>query len=146
MLLQMQITSCQRGRMGDECLCKGAFKGHMFVSVGHVACGRHKECNSSRRCAQTRPDEERDMIFSLARANLHSIDPAGQTVRYSQGKVRRPAGVLEVVVMEVKRSVLVRSLREILLATAPVMTRYAACGHINALAMEAVSGRVDRDA
>src|SRR5262249_55458215 len=86
--------------------------GGVVVGVGHVRRGGDEQrdpvlgpCPGAH--------IERDVVLVVAGAQPRGVDPARQVVRRGEREVDVPAGVLQVVVVEVDRAVLLRGVDEV---------------------------------
>ncbi len=84
-----------------------------LVGVGHVGEGGEQEEDIRARCAGPRPHEERDVVLFVLRApEPRSVDAARQVAGHLVHEVCLPARIVDIVVMEVDRRVMLGIRRE----------------------------------
>ena len=114
------------------------------VRVDDVGERGHEHADVSRPLAPRRPNEERDHVLDVARLEPHGVDAAPEPLRHRVGEVRRPAAVVQVVVVEVDGAVLLRRVAPAHLAPRPVGPHHGARREVHQLAVEPVRSHVDR--
>src|SRR3954469_15573869 len=98
----------------------GGFVRHAFVGVGKIGEGREEHGDRRGRGAAPWADDEREMVFVIAGAETNGVDTAGQLLGDSEGEIDVPAGIVEIVGVEVDGAVLLRGVVDIALVTGPV--------------------------
>src|SRR6476646_909786 len=87
----------------------------VFVGVCHVACGRQQEKNVGGWELPGRAHYEWHIVAIGSRLQSRRIDGAGRVFGDRQGEVSFPAGIVEVVVVEMNGAVLTGSMFPIVL-------------------------------
>ena len=97
------------------------------AGVGEVAEGRDQQRDlRRRRLPLLRPDRERHVVLEAAAAQPRRVDPRLQRVRHAELEPHLPAGVVDVVVVEVDRAVLLPRLLVVHLERVPVVAGHGA--------------------
>ncbi len=112
------------------------------VRVRHVGHGRHQHGDPRPGRPARRTDGERQVVLVVAGLEPGGVDAARQVGRDRQLEVGLPAGVLEIVAMEVDGAVLAGSLAPIGLVAREVVAGDGAGRHVRRRAVAVVAGDV----
>ena len=115
------------------------------VAVALIGHGRHQHGDAGGSAAPRRAHHERQMLLMppVRRGQPRRV-AARQIVRHRQSEVLRPAGILQIVPMEVDGAVLVRGQPIAGLLAAEVVAGHRACRQIHDAPVPAVAGHVAR--
>src|SRR5262245_12790454 len=102
-------------------VAEGVETGAAGAAVGEIAEGRNQEGDLRSRRAFLRPDEERYVVLSGAGPQARGVDAALQVRRHLEFEAGFPLRILEVVVVKVDRTVLLRGALEVHLQAGPVV-------------------------
>ena len=104
-LHQQQVQRLQRRGVPDYCLAHRSGRGEVLVGVCHVAGGRQDQ-RDSRLMARPRPYEERRVVLKASSPQPEGVDARPQVGRDLERAACAPADVVDVVLVEVDRPVL----------------------------------------
>ena len=112
------------------------------VGVDLVGEGRDEIEDLGLRLADLRPHEERNDVAVRAAAQLHAVDAALQVLRHREAEVVGPAAVVQVVVVEMDRAVVMRRALPVALGAGPGRALHRARRQVDQLAVQAVGAGV----
>ena len=101
------------------------------VGVCHVCRGRDQQHHVRSFFASRWTHKERYAVFVLAADQPRTINTAAHGLRDCQREVGLPAGVVEIVIMKVNRTVLLRRVSPAMLTTRPVVTANTSGRHVH---------------
>ena len=119
--------------------------GHVGVGVGHVARGGQQEADLRGRRAARRTHGKGDVFLTATLApEPRGIDAALQPLRAGEGEIDLPARVVDVVLVEVDRAVLLRRVLPVHLAAVPAPAGDGAGRQVDQAAVQSVGGEIGR--
>ena len=113
------------------------------IGVGEVSRRLRQIEDLRRRLARRPAHEERDVVLVRVRADVDGIAAAAQRFGHAQREVALPAGVVDVVVMEMDRAVFVWRRAPVHLGAGPVIAGHSARRQVHRLAVQRVARDVD---
>src|SRR5271167_654783 len=108
MSVEEHVLGRQSRKMAGGEFGQVAVIAHMLVGIGHVARRRNQEQRIAAGGAAFGPDEERDALHLLAVGKPGGVDAALQVLRNLENEIGLPAGVIEIVVVEMDRTIMLR--------------------------------------
>ena len=141
MLVEEEVHRLERHELTGPQLPGGRIEHHVLVGVGHVI-----ECRQQERdlglLTRLRQHGEGNVGFLVAGAQARGVDAAPQAVGNGEREVDVPAGIVEVVVMEMDRAVLLGRVPPAHFLAGPVVARHRARRQIDDDAIETIAGHV----
>ena len=138
-LVEEELVRVECRELAGEQLAEGAVEGQMLVRIGHVLDRRQQEGDACR-AARRRQHHEGHVLLGALRPEPRGVDPARHPRRHGPFEIDVPAGVVEVVVVEVDGAVFMRRVAPAHLFPGKIPAGHAARRQIDDLAV-AVMGR-----
>ena len=143
MFVQIKRRRVERRPIPGDVFALAPFDFAVPVRISPITRRRQEEGERGGGGAERRADHERAIILVIAAGHLGAIDPAFQVARNLEGEVRRPAAIVEIVVVEMDRPVVFRLPGPVVLRAVPVPALHGTGRQVDGRAVVAVTGDVD---
>ncbi len=141
--LQLEVVARHHRRVAHQQLGAGHVELQPVVGVRQVGAGRQQHRHVVAPAVTPGPDDERHVALGLALPQPDGVDAALEVARQVDAERLGPLRVVQVVVVEVDRAVLVRGVPEVRLAARPVVARHGPGRAVGADGVEAAARDVD---